>query len=130
MPVRRAVGPPAYGRALWTAVEAAIATRPAERARARAGDAVAVAGAIGGRFAFEIIRHQITDTIGKEEETEAWNEMSDFFGEEFGKIIIEIQEKYNDDKDLKDYEDPQKLRQELLAMNVTKEEEKKDMWND
>ena len=82
------------------------------------------------KFVSEIISHQINDTIGKEEETEAWNEMSDFFGEEFGKIIIEIQEKYNDDKDLKDYEDPQKLRQELLAMNVTKEEEKKDMWND
>ena len=85
------------------------------------------------RLAFEIIGHQITETIGKEEETEAWNEMSDFFGEKFGNIILEIQQKYNDNRDLKDDdEDPQKLRKELLSMKVTKEEEeeKKDMWND
>ena len=31
-------------------------------------------------FVFEIISHQINDTIGKEEEMEAWNEMSSFFG--------------------------------------------------
>ena len=32
-------------------------------------------------FVFEIISHQINNTIGKEEETEAWNEMSEFFAE-------------------------------------------------
>ena len=31
------------------------------------------------KFVTEIISHQINDTIGKDEEIEAWNEMSDFF---------------------------------------------------
>ena len=35
------------------------------------------------QYVLEIISHQINDTIGKEEEMEAWREMSDFFGEQF-----------------------------------------------
>ena len=31
------------------------------------------------QYVFEIISHQINDTIDKEEEMEAWREMSDFF---------------------------------------------------
>ena len=31
------------------------------------------------QYVLEIISHQINDTIGKEEEMEAWREMSDFF---------------------------------------------------
>ena len=42
-------------------------------------------------YVLEIISHQINDTIGKEEEIEAWREMSDFFGEQFEIIILEIQ---------------------------------------
>ena len=34
-------------------------------------------------FVLDIISHQINDTIGKEEEMEAWEEMSNFFGDEF-----------------------------------------------
>ena len=30
-------------------------------------------------YVLEIISHQINDTIGKEEEMEAWSEISDFF---------------------------------------------------
>ena len=41
-------------------------------------------------YVSEIISHQINDTIGKEEEMEAWKEMSDFFGEQFEIIISEI----------------------------------------
>ena len=44
-------------------------------------------------YVLEIISHQINDTIDKEEETEAWTEISDFFGEQFEQIIIEIQTK-------------------------------------
>ena len=40
------------------------------------------------QYVLEIISHQINDTIGKEEEMEAWREMSDFFGEQFEIIII------------------------------------------
>ena len=81
-------------------------------------------------FALEIISHQINDTIGKEEEMEAWREMSDFFGEKFEIIILEMQTKYKDYGSLKDIEvDPQKLRQDLLEKNSI-EKEKKDMWDD
>ncbi len=80
------------------------------------------------RYVLEIISHQINDTIGKEEEMEAWREMSDFFGEQFEIIISEIQRKYSDDKNLIDIEiDPQKQRLELMERNNL-DKEKKDMW--
>ena len=82
------------------------------------------------RYVLEIISHQINDTIGKEEETEAWREMSDFFGEQFEIILLEIQTKYSDDKNVVDTEiDSQKQRIELLERNNF-EQEKKDMWDD
>ena len=81
-------------------------------------------------FVLEIISHQINDTIDNEEEMEAWREMSDFFGEEFELIILEMQQKYKDDRDLINIEaDPQKQRKELLERNNV-EKEKKDMWDD
>ena len=81
-------------------------------------------------YVLEIISHQINDTIGNEEETEAWREMSDFFGEQFEIIILGIQNKYCNDKSLIDIEiDPQQQRIELLERNNL-DQEKKDMWND
>jgi len=69
-------------------------------------------------FVLEIISHQINDTIGKEEEMEAWREMSDFFGEQFEIIILEIQTKYIDDKNVIETEiDSQKERLDLLEIN-------------
>ena len=82
------------------------------------------------QYVLEIISHQINDTIGKEEEMEAWREMSDFFGEQFEINILEIQTKYIDDKNVIETEiDPQKQRIELLERNNL-DEEKKDMWGD
>ena len=82
------------------------------------------------QYVLEIISHQINDTIGKEEEMEAWREMSDFFGEEFEIIILEIQTKYIDDKNVLETEiDSQKQRIELLEMNNS-DQDKKDMWDD
>ena len=82
------------------------------------------------KYVFEIISHQINDTIGKEEEMEAWREISDFFGEQFEGLILEIQTKYSDEKNLIDTEiDPQKQRLELLERNNL-DQEKKDMWDD
>jgi len=81
-------------------------------------------------YVLEIISHQINDTIGKEEEMEAWREMSDFFGEQFEIIILEIQSKYMDNKNaLETQIDPQKQRIELLERNNL-DQEKTDMWND
>ena len=81
------------------------------------------------QYVREIISHQVNNTIGKEEEMEVWKEMSDFFGEQFVEIILEIQTKYSEDKNILDSEiDPQKQRLELLEKNNINQE-KKDMWD-
>ena len=78
----------------------------------------------------DIISHQVNDTIDKEEEMEAWREMSDFFGEQFEINILEIQTKYIDDKNVSETEiDSQKQRIELLEKNNLNQE-KTDMWDD
>ena len=78
----------------------------------------------------EIISHQINDTIDKEEEMEAWKEMSDFFGDNFEMVIQEMQAKYVDDKNgLETKIDDQQQRIELLERN-NYDQEKKDMWDD
>ena len=82
------------------------------------------------QYVQEIISHQINDTIDKEEEMEAWREMSNFFGEQFEIIILEIQTKYIDEINTLETEiDSQKQRIELLERNNL-EQEKKDMWDD
>ncbi len=82
------------------------------------------------QYVLEIISHQINDTIGKEEEMEAWREMSDFFGEQFEIIILEIKTKYIDEKNVIETEiDSQKQRIELLERNNL-DHDKKDMWDD
>ena len=81
-------------------------------------------------YVSEIISHQINDTIDKEEEMEAWREMSDVFGEQFEKFILEIQTKYIDDKNVFETEiDTQKQRKELIERNNL-DQDKKDMWDD
>ena len=82
------------------------------------------------KYVLEIISHQINDTIGKEEEMEAWREMSDFFGEQFEIIILEIKTKFIDDKNIREPEiDSHKQRIELLERNNL-DQEKTDMWDD
>ena len=82
------------------------------------------------QYVLEIISHQINDTIGKEEEMEAWREMSDFFGEQFEIVILEIQTKFIDEKNALETEiDSQKQRIELLEKNNL-DQDKKDMWDD
>ena len=82
------------------------------------------------QYVLEIISHQINDTIDKEEELEAWREISDFFGAQFEIVILDIQTKYSDDKNVLDTEiDPQNQRLELIERNNL-DQEKKDMWDD
>ena len=82
------------------------------------------------QYVKEIISHQINDTIDKEEEMEAWREMSDFFGEQFEIVILEIQTKFIDEKNALETEiDSQKQRIELLEKNNL-DQDKKDMWDD
>ena len=82
------------------------------------------------KYVQEVISHQVNDTIDKEEEMEAWREMLDFFGEQFEIVILEIQTKYHDEKNVLATEiDSQQLRKELLEKNNLGQE-KKDMWDD
>ena len=82
------------------------------------------------QYVKEIISHQINDTIDKEEEMEAWKEMSDFFGDNFEIVIQEMQAKYMDNKNGLEKEiDDQQQRLELLERNKL-DQEKKDMWDD
>ena len=72
-------------------------------------------------FVLDIISHQINDTIGKEEEMEAWNEMSSFYGDQFEIIILEIQQKYKSNENLlNSEEDTQAHRSKLLEKNNLK----------
>ena len=81
-------------------------------------------------YVLEIISHQINDTIDKEEEMEAWIEMSNFFKEQFEMVIKEIQTKYIDEKNVLEAEiDPQEKRIELLKRNNS-DQVKTDMWDD
>jgi len=81
------------------------------------------------QYVLEIISHQINNTIGKEEEMEAWREMSDFFGEKFEIIIQEIKTKYIDNNIVETEIDSQKERIELLERNNV-DQERQDMWDD
>jgi len=81
-------------------------------------------------YVLEIISHQINDTICKEEEMEAWREMSEFFGEQFEIVILDIQAKYTNEQNNTNSEvDLHKQRLELLERNNL-DKEKTDMWND
>tara|TARA_Y100001970_G_C14006012_1_gene735890 strand:+ start:556 stop:915 length:360 start_codon:yes stop_codon:yes gene_type:complete len=81
-------------------------------------------------FVLEIISHQINDTIGQEEEMEAWQEMSNFYGDQFELNILEIQKKYPKEVNSNNFdEDSQEHRLELLEKNKIAQE-KHDMWDD
>ena len=81
-------------------------------------------------FVYENISHQINDTIGKEEEIEAWEEISDYFGEEFETIISEIQCKFNDNKDINIATEKSKKEMIDLIERNNLDKDKKDMWDD
>ena len=81
-------------------------------------------------FVLEIISHQINGTIGKEEEIEAWMEISNFFGNQFETLVLEIQQKYANNENSQNYEeDSKEHRLELLEKNNI-EKSKQDMWDD
>ena len=61
---------------------------------------------------------------------EAWREMSSFFGDQFGFVTLEIQQKYASNESLENFEEnTQEHRLELLEKNNF-EKDKQDMWGD
>ncbi len=81
-------------------------------------------------FVLEIISHQINDTIGKEEEMEAWMEMSNFYGDQFETIILETQTKFDNNENLQNFEEDSKEHRLNLLEKNNIEQNKQDMWDD
>ena len=78
-------------------------------------------------FAFENISLQIKNTIGNEEELEAWQEMEDFFKDEFLNTIQDIQIKLRSKNDeLTNLN----IEEKKFAIEDTVEDKKLDMWED
>ena len=78
-------------------------------------------------FAYENISLQIKNTIGKDEELEAWQEMEDFFKDDFHNKIQDVQNKLRSKKD----ELPNLNFEEKNFTTEDKCEDKKiDMWED
>ena len=78
-------------------------------------------------FALEHIALQIKNTIGNEEELEAWNEMEEFFKDEFDDKIIYIQNKMRSLSDINSLNNDKEIKLE----SEDKEKDKKiDMWED
>ena len=78
-------------------------------------------------FALENISLQIKNTIGNEEELEAWQEMEDFFKDEFHNTIQDIQIKIrskNGELTKLDKEEKKPACEEI------DEDKKQDMWED
>jgi len=78
-------------------------------------------------FALENISLQIKNTIGNDEELDAWQEMEDFFKDEFHNKIQEIQNKMRSKKGELTYsniEEKKPITEDLV------EDKKLDMWED
>ena len=78
-------------------------------------------------FAIENISLQIKNTIGNEEELEAWQEMEVFFKDEFLNTIQDIQIKL---KSKNDELTNLNIEEKKLALEDTVEDKKLDMWED
>ena len=78
-------------------------------------------------FAMENISLQIKSTIGNDEELEAWQEMGEFFKDEFDNTIQDVQVKMNSKNG-----QPTKLITEEIKLKAEekKEDTKLDMWED
>tara|TARA_Y100000589_G_C26779680_1_gene477268 strand:+ start:204 stop:554 length:351 start_codon:yes stop_codon:yes gene_type:complete len=78
-------------------------------------------------FVIENISLQIKNTVGNDEEIEAWQEMEGFFKDEFVNTIRDIQVKIQSNKS-----ENNNLHNEEIKFEVDKKEEDKklDMWED
>tara|TARA_B100000212_G_scaffold145442_1_gene109336 strand:- start:90 stop:449 length:360 start_codon:yes stop_codon:yes gene_type:complete len=81
-------------------------------------------------FVSEHISLQIKSTIGNDEETEAWEEMEQFFKEDFENIIKNIQKKFQTYRELNSLSKDQEEKK--ISLNIKNEEnsQREDMWED
>ena len=78
-------------------------------------------------FAIEQISLQIKNTIGNDEELEAWQEMEEFFKDEFDNTIRDIQIKMKQENG---NDNNKSIDEKKLVAEVKVKEEKIDMWED
>ena len=78
-------------------------------------------------FALEHIALQIKNTIGNEEELEAWNEMEEFFKDEFENTIQNIQTKM---KSKQSGSTNLNVKEIKFVTDTDAEDKKLDMWED
>ena len=78
-------------------------------------------------FAFENISLQIKNTIGNEEELEAWQEMEEFFKDEFLNTIQDVQIKL---RSKNDEVNNLNIEEKKITTEKTGEDKKLDMWED
>ena len=78
-------------------------------------------------FVHDNISHQIKDTIGHEEEMEAWIEMENFFNDDFELLIEKIQKQFSSKIDSGIDSDKNRKGEILFETN---DSEKIDMWED
>ncbi len=78
-------------------------------------------------FVHDNISHQIKDTIGHEEEMEAWIEMENFFNDDFELLIQKIQKQFS--SKIESEIDSDKNRKEKILFEIN-DSEKIDMWED
>ncbi len=81
-------------------------------------------------FVLITITDQIKETVGNEEEKEAWKEMKDFFGNKFTKIIKEILQE-TDPLEEETTSEKRDLEQRLELLEQRKKESSnlnQDMW--
>ena len=81
-------------------------------------------------FAHEIVSHQIKNTIGDEEEKEAWEEMESFFSENFEFILEGLKKKFEPTN--QEWEIESKINSTIAREkdNDETKNEKMDMWID
>ena len=80
------------------------------------------------KYVHDSISHQIKDTIGDEEEIEAWREMEVFFDDQFETIIENIRVKF---KAFDEGRDIEVLKHDAKSHKVNTEDAdkgKEDMW--
>ena len=83
------------------------------------------------KFVKEIILDQIKGTVGNAEEREAWEEMKDYFSDDFSKKILEVKDKCNKNPKA-DQKSPEEIefdrRLGLLKQQQDEKQSSKDMW--
>ena len=82
------------------------------------------------QFASEILSHQVKNTIGDEEEKEAWEEIENFFSDNFEFILEGIKKKFEGTNQDSKVESQNEISNVLEQTNDENIKEKIDMWMD